>query len=207
MSVVTPLPLADLPRSGWADATELAQTVLGEVAEKARAEAEAQGYAVGWARGRRAASEAAAAEAETVATSAAQAEARREAEHRAAVAALESAAAQVRDALADLREQLASQGTDLALAITETVLARELSVLTDADVVRRVMATLPPPAAKVRLHPHVAGSVDAKELADAGLVVTADPALDHADAVVEADGSVTDLRIATAIERLRDVLA
>ena len=54
---------------------------------------------------------------------------------------------------------------------------------------------------------HVAGSVDAKELADAGLVVTADPALDHADAVVEADGSVTDLRIATAIERLRDVLA
>jgi len=206
MSTVTPLPLADLPQSGWADATELARTVLGEVAERARTEAEAQGYAVGWARGRRDAAAAAATEAAQAAEAAAAAEARREAEHRAAVAALESAAAQVRDALAGLQDEIAAQGTDLALALTETLLARELSTVTDADVVRRVLAASPAPAAKVRLHPLVAGSVDAKVLADAGLVVMPDPALGTADAVVEADGAVTDLRIATAVERLRDVL-
>ncbi|SFC32815.1 flagellar assembly protein FliH [Nocardioides terrae] len=207
MGVVTPLPLADLPRSGWADGTELARTVLAEVAERARTEAQAQGYAIGWARGRRDAAAAAAEQAAADATATAEAEARREAEHRAAVAALASAAEQVRDALAVLQEQVAAEGTDLALALTETLLAREISTLTDADVVRRVLAASPAPAAKVRLHPLVAGSVDAKELADAGLVVVPDPTLDTADAVVEGDGSVTDLRIGAAMERLREALA
>lgn len=206
-TIVTPLPLAELPRSGWADTTELARTVLGELAESARAEAQAQGYAIGWAHGRRDAAAVAATAAAAAEESRREAEGRRESEHQAAVTALMEAAAQVRAALAELRGSLVEQGTDLARAITETLLARELSVLTDVDVVRRVLAVSPGATATVRLHPAVAGSVTAADLADAGLVVVADPSLDRADAVVERDGAVTDLRIGTAMDRLREALA
>jgi flagellar assembly protein FliH len=202
-----PLPLPDLPAADWTDANELARTVLGGLAESARAEAQAQGYAVGWARGRRDAQVAATAAAEQAEHARREAEDRREREHAAAVTALRRAAGQVRGLLTELCTTIEEQGTDLAWAITETLLARELTTLTDADVVRRVLAVLPgSPTATVRLHPSVAGSVDAAELKEAGLVVVADHALDHADAVVEADGAVTDLRIADAMDRLREAL-
>ncbi|MFI2706612.1 hypothetical protein ACH5WX_03620, partial [Nocardioides sp. CER28] len=81
MSRVTPLPLAELPRDGWTDTNALARTVLGEVAERARAEAHAQGYAVGWARGRRDAQEAAAVAAEQAEQERRAAEERRQGEH------------------------------------------------------------------------------------------------------------------------------
>jgi flagellar assembly protein FliH len=201
------LPTPDLPAADWTDTTTLARTVLGDLAESARAEAQAQGYAVGWARGRRDAQAAAAAEADQAEQARREAEARREHEHRAAVAALRDAADQVRGAVAELRARVEEQGTDLALALTETLLARELSVLTEADVVQRVLAVASGgTTATVRLHPSVAGSVDAKELLDAGLVVIADSGLDRADAVVEADGSITDLRIDAALDRLREAL-
>ena len=110
-------------------------------------------------------------------------------------------------ALAELRGRDEEQGTDLALALTETLLARELTVVTEADVVQRVLAVAPgATTATVRLHPSVAGSVDAKELVDAGLVIIADAGLDRADAVVECDGALTDLRIGAAVDRLREVL-
>jgi flagellar assembly protein FliH len=206
-TAVIPLRLAELPGAGSADATELARTVLGEVAERARAEAHAQGYAVGWARGRREAAAEAAEAAAEAATAAAAAQARREEEHRTAVAALLAAAAGVRGVLDQLCARVEEQGTDLALALVETLLARELTVLTDADVVRRVLALRPGPAAVVRLHPTVASSLAAEDLAAAGLLVVPDDRLDRADAVVECDGAVTDLRIAAAMDRVRDVLA
>ena len=204
---VTPLRLAELPTAGSAGATELARTVLGEVAERARAEAHAQGYAVGWARGRRAAAAEAAAAAASTQAAAAEAEARREAEHRAAVAALLEAAAALRDAVDQTCDRVASQGTDLAVALTETLLGRELAVMTDADVVRRVLAVRPGPTATVRLHPSVASSLAAGDLVAAGLAVVPDDSLERADAVVECDGTVTDLGIAAAMDRIRDVLA
>ena len=202
-----PLPLPDLPATDWTDANELARTVLGEIAESARVEAQAQGYAVGWARGRRDAQASATAAAEQAEHARREAEERREAEHRAAVTALRQAAQQVRGLLTELCTSIEEQGTDLAWAITETLVGRELTSVTDADVVRRVLAVLPgTPTATVRLHPSVAGSVDAAELKDAGVVIVADPALHHADAVVESEGAVTDLRIADAMDRLREVL-
>ncbi|MDH2414629.1 FliH/SctL family protein [Nocardioides sp. CER19] len=208
MSRVTPLPLAELPRDGWTDTNALARTVLGEVAERARAEAHAQGYAVGWARGRRDAQEAAAVAAEQAEQERRAAEERRQGEHQAAVTALRQAAQQVRGLLTELCCSIEEQGTELAWAITETIVAREVSAMTDADVVRRVLAIAPgTPSATVRLHPSVAASVDAKELVDAGLVIAADPTLGEADAVVERDGAVTDLRISTAMDRLREVLS
>jgi flagellar assembly protein FliH len=242
---VTPLPLADLPRTGGAEETELARTVLGALAERARAEAHAQGYAVGWARGRREAAAAAAEERAAAQAAAAEAEHRREDEHRAAVAALRSAADQVRDLLTAVCESIEEQGTDLALALVETLLARELTTVTDADVVRRVLAVAPAAGATVRLHPSVAaaltgtgggadatadsavdsrGASPADSAADsavdsaadsrcaspvglAGLTIVADPALGRADALVILDGTVTDLRIDTAMERVREALS
>jgi len=204
---LTPLPLPDLPAANWTDANELARTVLGELAENARAEAHAQGYAVGWARGRRDALTAATAAAEQAEHTRREAEVRREDEHRAAVTALRQSAQQVRALLTELCSSIEEQGTDLAWAITETLLAREVTVVTDADVVRRVLTVLPAaPTATVRLHPSVVASAASAELTDAGLVLVADASLDRADAVVECDGAVTDLRIATAMDRLRDVL-
>lgn len=204
---VTPISLPDLPAANWTDANELARTVLGEIAESARADAHAQGYAVGWARGRRDALNAAATAAEQAEHARREAEARREDEHQAAVTALRQSAQQVRALLTELCSSIEEQGTDLAWAITETLLAREVTVVTDADVVRRVLTVLPAvPTATVRLHPSVAASAAAAELTDAGLVLVADASLDRADAVVECDGAVTDLRIATAMDRLRDVL-
>jgi len=201
------LPTPDLPAADWTDTTTLARTVLGDLAESARAEAQAQGYAVGWARGRRDAQAAAAAEADQRQQAHHEAEARREREHQAAVAALRDAADQVRGALTDLCGRVEEQGTDLALALTETLLARELTVLTEADVVHRVLSAAPgTTTAVVRLHPSVAGSVDAKELVDAGLVIVPDAGLDRVDAVVECDGALTDLRIAAAMDRLREAL-
>jgi flagellar assembly protein FliH len=202
------LPTPDLPAAGWTDVNELARTVLGEVAERATAEAHAQGYAVGWARGRRDAKAAADAAAVAAEEARLEAEERREAEHRAAVAALRQAAEQVTAALAGLRDRIGEQGTGLALAITETLVGHEVSGLTDADVVRRALAVAPgTPLATVRLHPTVAASPAAGELAEAGLRVVADPSLGRADALVEADGAVTDLRISTALARLREALA
>jgi flagellar assembly protein FliH len=205
---VTELPRPDLPAHDWADTNELARTMLGEVAETARAEAQAQGYAVGWAQGRRDARMAAADATRRAEQAAREAELRREAEHRAAVTALHRAADELRGAVEEACGTVALQGTDLALALTETLLGHELSTATDADVVRRTLRLMPAPTtATVRLHPDVAASAAVQQLSDAGLTVVADPSLQRDDALVEVDGSVTDLRISTAMERLRQALA
>lgn len=201
------LPTPELPASDWADHHELARTVLSDVAEAARQEARAQGYAVGWAQGRRdgrAAADRAAAEAEAARV---ETEARRDAEHEAALAALAKAADEVRGLLADLAGAIETQGTELAWALTEQLVGREVAVATAPDVVRRVLQVLPAvPTASVRLHPDVvAGATE--ELREHGLLVVADPALDRADALVECDGSITDLRISSAMERVREVLS
>jgi flagellar assembly protein FliH len=47
----------------------------------------------------------------------------------------------------------------------------------------------------------------ATQLREAGVTLLADPSLSPVDALVESDGSITDLRITEAIERVRQVLA
>lgn len=182
--------------------------MLGGLAERTRAAARAQGYAVGWAEGRREADRQADAKAALLAEQHAAAEARRDAEHRAAVEALGQAAADVRALLGRLSAAVEEQATDLAWALTEAIVGVEVESLSAADVVRRVQRALPAePVGTVRLHPAVAASVDAAELRELGLRVTADASLGPADALVDADGAVTDLRISTALERVREVLA
>lgn len=184
------------------------ESMLDGLAAKAQEAARAQGYAVGWAEGRRAAAEQAAAEHATRAVQHAAAEERREAEHRAAVDALGRAAEQVRGLLGDLAAAIEEQATDLALALTVEIVGARAAAATAADVVVRVLQVLPPaPVGRVRLHPTLLASGAVQDLADRGLELVGDDRLGHADALVEApDGSVTDLRIDEALDRVREVL-
>lgn len=182
--------------------------MLDGLAERTRAAARAQGYAVGWAEGRREAARQADEKAQALADQHAAEEARRDAEHRAAVQALGQAAAGVRTLLGELTAAVEEQATDLAWALTEAIVGLEVESLPAADVVRRVLRVLPAaPVGTVRLHPAVAASADVAELRDLGLQVAADASLGPADALVDADGAVTDLRISTALDRVREVLA
>lgn len=184
------------------------ESMLDGLATKAQEAARAQGYAVGWAEGRRAAAEQAADREATRAAQHAAAEERREAEHRAAVDALGRAAEQVRGLLGDLAAAIEEQATDLAFALTTELLGARVASVTAADVVVRVLQVLPPvPVGRVRLHPAVVASGAVQDLADRGLEIVPDPSFGRADALVEApDGSVTDLRVDEAMERVREVL-
>lgn len=183
------------------------ESVLGGLAAEARAAATAQGYAVGWAQGRRAAAAEADRRAEERRAAEQEQERRRDGEHADALAALAAAADQVRGVLDDLAARLEEQGTDLAWAVVTELLGHELRIEGGADVVRRVLRVLPPsPVATVRLHPDVAATAAADDLVARGLTVRPDPTLGVADALVEHDDSVVDLRIDAARERIREAL-
>lgn len=188
-------------------ATELADSLLGQVADEARSVARSQGYSVGWAEGRRAAAAEAARVAQEVAAINAETAAHRAAEHEAAIAGLATAAQEVRALLAGLAERIESQATGLAWELTEALMDREVAVADDADVVRRVLQVLPDrELATVRLHPSVTSGQAVTQLRETGLTIVADPSLGRADALVESDGSVADLRVSEALERVRQVL-
>lgn len=204
--------MPDLRSGHWTrlgDTTVLGDAVteqlLDTLAESTRQAARAQGYAVGWAEGRREAERAARAAAEAAAEQAAADVRRREAEHRDALAALQQAAALVRERLTEVCRAVDEQAAELALELT-----RELVGQTAANAGRhalqRVAELLPEhPVVRVRLHPDVAPT--ATGLLEQGVAVVADPTLGRADAVVEADTHVVDLRVTTALERLREVLS
>lgn len=183
------------------------ESLLGRLAEEARAAATAQGYATGWAEGRREAATRAEEESAVRRTAAAEAERRREDEHRAALAALTDAAAQVRATLSDLAAAVEEQGTDLAWAVLTELLGHQLSVEGGSAVIQRVLRVLPTgPIATVRLHPSVAATTAADDLSTRGVQVRADATLGPADALVEYDGGVVDLRIDSARDRIREAL-
>ena len=188
-------------------ATELADSLLGQVAEHARATARAQGYSVGWSEGRRAAAAEAAEVAQNAAAMAAEAEAHRTQEHEAAVAGLVKAANEVRSLLQSLATRIEGQATALAWELTAALMDREVAVAESSDVVRRVLKVLPDARlATVRLHPAVVSDDAVAQLREAGVTLVADPSLDRIDALVETDGAITDLRISEATERVRQVL-
>jgi flagellar assembly protein FliH len=208
---VTDVRMPELSRDTWvrldrddvAD-DEVSDLLLDRLAGTARASARAQGYAVGWAEGRRDAEAAAREEAETTAREAAAREEQRAAEHAAAVAALHEAARALRAEVAGTCRRVDEQASALALE-----LVAELVGTVDADtteLLARVTGQLPVHAVcTVRLHPDVAAA--AEGLRDLGVTVVGDRALSRADAVVEADDHVVDLRVAEALDRLREVLA
>jgi flagellar assembly protein FliH len=206
------LPTPELRSGAWTShGDHVTESLLAQVAAEARAAAQAQGYSVGWAQGRRAAEAAAGEQAQAMAREAAaraaEAEARREAEHAAALANLARAADEVRGLLVGLVARVEEQATTLAWELTSALVEREVTVAGEADVVRRVLDSLPADTiGTVRLHPSVAGSEAAAGLREAGLTVVSDPSLGRADALVERDGSVADLRISEALARVRQVL-
>jgi flagellar assembly protein FliH len=188
---------------------DVTEQALGRLAERTRTAARAQGYAVGWAEGRR---EALARAEETARVAGQQAEERerqREAEHRRAVDALLRAAEQLHHAVAEACDLVANQASGLAFEVTRELVRHELALEEDpgAGVVRRALAELPADGvATVRLHPAAAESTAARELAARGVDVQSDPHLEPDDAVVEVDGAAIDLRIGTALDRLREAL-
>jgi flagellar assembly protein FliH len=207
------LPTPELRSGAWTShGDQVTESLLAQVAGEARATAQAQGYSVGWAQGRRAAEAAATEQAEAVAlevaTRNAEAEARREAEHAEALATLAKAADEVRGLLAGVVTRVEEQATTLAWELTSILVEREVAVADSQDVVRRVLLSLPGDGlATVRLHPAVASSEAANQLRENGLTVVGDFSLERGDALVEADGSIADLRISEALERVRQVLA
>lgn len=181
--------------------------VLGDVAARVRAAAAAEGYATGWAQGRRAAAASAGEEERIRVAERAVDDARRSAELDAAVTALQQAAQDVRSHLDRLAAEVENQATALAWAIVEEIIGREVATVAGPDVVRRVLAVLPRTAlARVRLHPDIARESAVEALVGRGLDVVADPSLDRADALVEYDGAVVDLRVDDAMERVRAAL-
>ncbi|MCZ4497977.1 MAG: hypothetical protein JWQ74_530 [Marmoricola sp.] len=181
------------------------EQTLSTLAESTRAAARAQGYSVGWAEGQRAAREAARIEAEDERQARSRAEAARAAEHHDAIAALELAATRLHESVASSCAAIEQSASTLAWELTQELVGHELISADGADVVRRVLALLPTgPVARVRLHPaDVAG---AEEIAAHGVTVVPDPSLQRGDALVEAADHVLDLRLDTALERVRAVL-
>jgi len=186
------------------------EEILSTLAETARAAARSQGYAVGWADGQRAAREAAGLDAEAADVARAAAEDERRSEHRAAVAALELAAARLHDAVAGLSATVEEHATGLAWELTRELVGHELRSVTGPDVVRRALQLTPTePVARLHVHPdHLADltAADLAELADRGVSVIGDPTVAWGDALAECDEHVVDLRVSTAMERVRESL-
>jgi flagellar assembly protein FliH len=201
---LTPLPTPELRAGVWTrfGATtvlgdEVTEQTLHALAESTRTAARSQGYAVGWAEGQRAAREAADQDARAHAETSRLAEEERVGEHRAAVRALELAAARLHETVAEVCGRLESRVSALAGDLTETILGE---LRHDVDAVRRALALAPEgePVA-IRVHPSAVAEA-------AGVRVIADPSLLPGDALVEYDDHVLDLRITTALERVREVL-
>lgn len=187
------------------------EETLSTLAESTRTAARSQGYAVGWADGQRAAREKARLEAEVAEAERLEAEAVREREHRAAVSALELAAARLHEAVAGLSATVEGHATGLAWELTRELVGHELRSVTGADVVRRALQLAPTePLARIHLHPDQLAELtvaDLAELGDRGVTAVADPALSWGDAMIEANDHVVDLRVRTALERVREVLS
>jgi flagellar assembly protein FliH len=195
------------PDSGLADgATE---NTLAVVAERTRKAAQSQGYVQGWTDGRREA-QAVMAEEQTRLNHLARVEQeRRDAEHAAAIEALTAAAGRVRAVVAAVCAQVEEAATDLACDLTETLVGETVAICQEPGItsVRRALALMPDvPYVRLRLHPDAAEGADHAALAERGVTVVPDPTLDRLDSVVETDEQVVDLRLSSAMERVREVL-
>ncbi len=182
------------------------EEALGALAESTRQAARSQGYAVGWAEGQRAARAAAEVKAGTVEQARAITEARRAEEHAEALAALELAADGLNQAVADACAKIERQASHLAWELVRTIVGHER---TDLDAVRRALELAPDTdLARLRLHPRdaeIAGA-HADVLSARGITVVADHELGRGDALVESGDAITDLRIDSALDRVRTAL-
>jgi flagellar assembly protein FliH len=187
------------------------ERTLHGLAERSRQAARAQGYATGWAEGRRAGEARSRVEAEEAARLRDEAEARRRDEHQVGLRSLDAAAETLRDRLAEACEAVEAHVLEAALQIAEAVLGRELAVATDpgADAVRRALTVMPADVSTftLRLNPGDVAGLDETVLAGHTVTVVADPAVAIGDAVAETDTMVIDASVASALQRVREVLA
>ena len=213
-ATVTALATPELRSGHWTrygDSTVLADEVtehaLAALAETTRAAARSQGYAIGWTEGRRDAEAAAYVAARRREDEAEADRTRREAEHRAAIASLEAAAAQLVAALDDCCSAVDERATDLAWELTRTLVGSAQASQTDEALVRRVLEATPQPSGvTVRVNPRAGSSADLAGLTAQGMTVVIDPSLQAGDALVETDERVVDLRISTALARIQEAL-
>lgn len=185
------------------------EDLLGAAVEDARRVARAQGWSAGWADGMRAAREATAAELAAARDAALVQERRRAAEHDETVAALRTATAQLLARAEEAEAQVAEQAVGLALAVTEAVLGATAAAQAPHEVVRRALeaaADDPCRHVVVRVAGPVAAAVDVADLPE-HVTLRADASLATGDAVVELGDSVVDLRVASALRRVREVLS
>ena len=205
------LPLPDLRDGRWTRlgaravvGDQATEALLDGLAESTRRAARTQGYAVGWAEGRRAAVATAGLEATVVTAQLAEDRRRQEQEHQEMLEALRSLATELRTALAETCRAVDDRAANLALELTRELVGAAAEA--GGRAVERVLGLMPEHGVvRVRLHPDVVAS--AEVLVDAGVQLIADPTLGRADAVAETDAGVLDLRIDTALERLREVLS
>ncbi|MFN8195720.1 MAG: FliH/SctL family protein [Nocardioidaceae bacterium] len=217
-SSAQPIAQRELRRGDWTrygdervlgDATT--EHTLGRLADSVRAAAQAQGYSTGWAEGRRKAEAEARVVAARTAEEIAAVEQRREAEHRAAVAAWELAAQRLHDAVETARATILEQATDLAYEIVRELLGRELGDDTAAteQATRRVLSSMPATDEVVAVHlpPAAVSAPAARSLVELGVRLVADTTLGPADAFIETSDRIVDLRLSSALGRVREVLS
>lgn len=214
--IVTRLATPQLKSGSWTRLGDVAvlgdavtEQTLGALAESTREAARAQGYAVGWAEGRRAAEAEARLEAQAVAEQVRLAEATRAAEHAAALAALREAAALLMDFAAEAREAVAAQTVEIATELTETILGCTLAATDDTGALavrRAVAASGNEPLTRVWLNPADLPSEAVAGLREAGVQMLADATIARGDALAELDDHVLDLRVSTAMDRVRVAL-
>lgn len=213
-ATITALATPELRQGQWTRygdsgvlADEVTEHALAALAETTRAAARSQGYAMGWTEGRRDAEAAAYAAARRHEEEVQTDRRRREAEHRAAVDTLESAAAQLVEAIDTCRRDVDERATGLAWELTRTLVGATLERETDDDLVTRVLAATPQqPGVTVRINPRAGSHADLSGLSSQGLTVVVDPTLEPGDALVETDDRVVDLRVSTALARVRECL-
>ena len=205
------LPLPDLRDGRWTRlgaravvGDQATEALLDGLAESTRRAARTQGYAVGWGEGRRAAVAAAGLEAAVVTAHLAEDRRRQEREHQEALEALRSLATELHAAFTEACRAADDRAASLALELTRELVGSAAE--SGGRAVERVLGLVPEHGVvRARLHPDVAES--ARVLSDAGVQVVADPSLGRADAVAETDAGVLDLRVDTALDRLREVLS
>lgn len=216
-AVTRTAPATDLRSGSWTRlgspgvvGDAVTEAILGGLAERSHQAARAQGYATGWAEGRRVALARAAEEAETVRRAAAADQARRDAEHAQALNALDAAVASLDARLAEALGVLADQVVPAALELAEAIVGREVATAADpgADALRRALTEIDPSVpVTVRMHPADHGLLDPALLEGRPVTLVVDASLSRGDAVAETPDHVVDATLATALERVREVLA
>lgn len=145
--------------------------------------------------------------AEEAAAASKRAAAEREKRIAAALAFLENAALVARAQASEELDRLAKSATSLALALTETILQRELELSSNpgAEAIERALAFVPGDAPAVaRCNPADLALLDG--VTSPSITLVADPEIGRGGCILDTSVTFVDARIETAISRVRALL-